>query len=77
MDRPLTYQIQVQGKLDDSWSGWFGGMTVRLESGGDGGPITTLTGRVADQSALHGILAKIGYLNLTLVSVSRIERDSE
>ena len=39
--------------------------------------ITTLTGPVADQAALRGILTKVWDLNLTLISVTRIERDSK
>ena len=63
---PMTYQIQVQGRLDEGWSDWFSGMTVTFESG-----VTTLTGPVADQAALRGILTKIWDLNLTLLSVTR------
>jgi hypothetical protein len=69
---PMTYQIQVQGRLDKDWSDWFSGMTVTFEGG-----VTTLTGTVADQSALRGILTKIWDLNLTLISVRRIEADGE
>lgn len=25
-DKVQTYQIAVQGRLDESWSSWFGGM---------------------------------------------------
>ena len=71
-DGPMTCQIQVQGRLDEGWSDWFSGMTVTSESG-----VTTLTGTVADQAALRGILTRIWDLNLALVSVSRIEMDSE
>ena len=70
-----VYQIKVQGKLDDKWSDWFGGMTVTVQSESNDAPITTLTGAVADQSALRGILTKIWDLNLTLISVNRIEID--
>jgi hypothetical protein len=69
------YQIKVQGKLDEGWSDWFSGMTVTFEEGST--PITTLTGTVADQAALRGILCKLWDLNLTLVSVRRIEVDGE
>ncbi|MBL7065918.1 MAG: hypothetical protein ISS49_17210 [Anaerolineae bacterium] len=62
----MTYQIQVQGRLDEDWSDWFSGMTVTFESG-----VTTLTGPVADQAALRGILTRIWDLNLTLLSVTR------
>jgi hypothetical protein len=72
LDQPARYQIQVRGKLDASWSDWFSGMTITSESG-----ITTLTGPVADQAALRGLLSKIWDLNLILISVTRIETDSE
>jgi len=71
----VVYQIKVQGKLDEKWSDWFGAMTVTVQSEGSDGPITTLIGAVADQSALRGILTKIWDLNLTLISVTRIEMD--
>jgi len=39
----------------------------------DGQPITTLTGPVADQAALRGILNKLWDLNLTLLGVNRMD----
>jgi hypothetical protein len=72
-----AYQIRVQGSLDESWSDWFDGMSVVAERGSDESPITTLTGVVADQSALRGILEKVWNLNLTLFSVTRIEVDPQ
>jgi hypothetical protein len=68
---PMTYLIQVEGKLDEGWSEWFRGMTVTFERAGDGSPITTLTGPVADQAALRGILNRIWDLHLTVLSVTR------
>ena len=67
----VTYQIQVEGKLDEGWSGWFKDMTVTFERGSEGSPITTLTGPVADQAALRGILNRIWDLHLTVLSVTR------
>lgn len=72
LDQPARYQIQVRGKLDESWSDWLSGMTITSESG-----ITTLTGPVADQAALRGLLSKIWDLNLVLISATRIEVDSK
>lgn len=72
-----VYQIRVEGELDQSWSDWFSGVKVVTESQGGGPPITTLTGVMADQSALRGMLSKIWDLNLTLVSVTRLGSDSE
>jgi hypothetical protein len=74
-----TYQIQVQGQLDETWSQWFHGLTVTVENGSSDGrfgnaethAVTTLTGPVADQAALRGVLTRILDLNLVLISVTR------
>ncbi len=67
-----VYQIKVQGRLDESWSGWFNSMAIAFE-----GNTTTLTGAVVDQAALRGILSRLWDLNLALISVNQIEPDSE
>jgi hypothetical protein len=71
-DERATYQIKVQGRLDDRWSEWFSGLTITVES--ENPPVTKLVG-VIDQSALRGILTKIWDLNLALISVAPIEAD--
>lgn len=71
------YQIRVQGCIGGRWIHWFEGMTVTFEGEGHDSPITTLTGVVADQAALRGILNRIWDLNLTLISVTRVEEDSK
>jgi hypothetical protein len=70
-----TYQIVVQGNLDPSWSDWFSGMTIAFTAGPDGTLTTTLTGAVADQAALRGILSKLWDLNLTLLWVGQVEQE--
>jgi hypothetical protein len=73
-DEQVIYQIKVKGILDEQWSDWFDGMTVKPHSHED----TTLTGLIRDQAALHGLLSKIRDLGLTLLSVRRIDSiDSE
>ena len=72
MDQPAMYQIKVQGRLDEDWSDWFSGMTVTVECQEDGPTITTLTGTVPDQAALHGLLNRIRDLNLPLLDVRRV-----
>ena len=74
LDRPVTYEIQVQGWLDESWSDWFDGMAVAPEASADGTSITRLTGTVVDQSALHGLLRKLYDLGLPLLSVTCTSR---
>jgi hypothetical protein len=68
MAKEIVYQIKLEGELDARWSAWFNSLSVCV-----GEEITTLTGPVADQAALRGILNKIWDLNLTLVSVVRLE----
>jgi len=66
-----TYQIRLQGHLDDRWSAWLGGLTVTHERDGT----TLLYGALADQAALYGILIKLRDLSLPLVCVQRAERE--
>jgi len=73
LDRPATYRIKVPGELDASWSDWAGGMTITVESGGDDPPVTVLTGTVADQAALQGLLRRLYSLGLPLISVNCVE----
>ena len=63
------YQIRVKGHLDDKWSDWFEGLVITLEANGE----TLLSGPVADQAALYGLLKKVRNLGLTLLSVNRVE----
>ena len=68
--RPAAYQIQVQGRLSPRWLPWFDDLAITAIPGDDGATITTLSGPIADQAALRGILNKLWDLNLTLLSVT-------
>jgi len=72
MNMPQVYEIRVEGHLTDRWSDWFEGLAIRKEAG----DYTLLTGLLADQAALYGVLTKIHNLNLILVSVQR-SRESD
>jgi hypothetical protein len=63
------YEIRINGHLAPSWSEAFDGMQLTQTRGGE----TLITGRVADQAALHGLLARIRDLNLALISVTRVK----
>jgi hypothetical protein len=63
------YEIRVEGHLNADWSDWLAGLAVRQEANGE----TILSG-LLDQAALHGVLAKIRDLGLTLVAVQRVDR---
>jgi hypothetical protein len=68
---PARYEIRIQGVLDARWSAWFEGLRVTSDQAGQ----TTIAGPVADQAALHGLLAKIRDLGLPLLSVRRLDPD--
>ena len=68
----MRYEILVQGVLDGRWSSWFDGLHV---SGDANVGTTTIAGHVADQAALHGLLAKVRDLGLPLLAVRRIGSD--
>jgi hypothetical protein len=65
----VHYEITVEGILDSRWSAWFDGLQLTSDASGR----TTITGLVADQAALHGLLARIRDLGLTLLAVRRAE----
>ncbi len=68
---PLVYQIRIKGHLGPHWSDWFEGLTITLEANGD----TLLTGPVADQAALYGVLRKVRDVGLPLRSVVCVQPD--
>jgi len=77
LDQSATYQIRVPGHLDESWSEWAGGMTITVESEGDGSPVTALTGVVTDQAALQSLLRRLYSLGLPLISVKWVGSGKE
>lgn len=68
-----VYQIRVKGHLDPRWADWVTGLTLTHRADGT----TLLSGPVADQAALHGLLAVIRDLGLPLLAVTQINAGSE
>ena len=68
---PGRYEIRVKGHLANRWAAWFDGMTLTHSSDGT----TIISGPVADQAALHGLLQRVRDLGIPLVSVNRADRD--
>ena len=68
-DRPATYQISVQGRIDPDWSDRLSGMTIRLIAEEARPPVTTLDGELSDQAALLGVLNSLYELHLPVLSV--------
>lgn len=65
------YRITLEGYLDECWADWFAGFTIT--SRGHNGELTILTGPVADQAALRGLLNQIWDFNLALVAIERLD----
>ena len=64
-----NYHIRVKGHLDEKWADWFEGFVMTTRDDGE----TLLSGAVADQAALHGVLAKISGLGLPLLLVAQTD----
>lgn len=71
MDEPDRYEIRIKGHLDMRWAEWFEGLTITREGNGE----TLLTGPVADQAALHGLLRKVRDLGMVLIAVNTTTPD--
>jgi hypothetical protein len=68
-----VYEIRIKGHLDGRWSEWFAGLEITNLENGE----AVISGDVADQSALHGVLNKIRDLNLPLIAVNGVGPDYE
>ena len=69
----MRYEIRVRGVLDDHWSAWFDKLQITREPG----DVTVLTGPVADQAALHGLLTRVRDLALPLLSVRYLDAQDD
>jgi hypothetical protein len=66
-----VYRIVVRGELSDRYAVAFEGMQMQAKDGQ-----TILTGEVADQPHLHGILDRISALGLKLLSVQDLSEEA-
>ena len=62
------YRIELQSEIDGDWSTWLGNFELTHTPAGH----TILTGEVADQAALHGLLARIRDLGIPILLVARL-----
>ena len=75
LDCPAAYRIEVQGYLDEKWSDWFDNMAIVPLVDEEGVYVTSLTGTVIDQAALHGMLRKLYDLGLPVLSINPPDRN--
>ncbi len=69
----LRAEIRVKGQIAEHWSDWFEEFEITHTDQDE----TILTGDIADQSALYGLIAKLRDLGLSLISVNSTEIESE
>ena len=82
MDQPQfnglgVYEIKVNGHLGEQWSPWFEGLKITTGFDEDGIPVTTFKGLIVDQSALHGVIARIRDIHMPLISVNQIKPERQ
>ncbi len=70
---PAVYRIRIQGILDKNWSDYYSGMTIKHKGDPKGYAMTILMGRVADQSALIGVLNSLYDIGYPILSVEYLE----
>jgi len=68
-DERATYHIRIRGQLDESWSDNLSGMKIMPVSKPEGLRETILTGELADQAALMGVLNTLYDMGYLLISV--------
>lgn len=67
------YEIHLKGHLDREWEDWFAGFSLSHRANGT----TVLSGPIDDQPALHGLLARINQLGLSLLKVERVNQEED
>lgn len=64
------YQITIQGTLGRNLFHWFDGMSITSPVESD---LTILSGEIADQPKLRGLLNTLWDLNLNIISVIKLQ----
>ena len=70
--KPSRYEFRIRGRLGERLLSSFEGFDAQIQ------PVETiLSGSVADQAALHGVLEQIESLGLELVEVRQVDERRE
>ena len=76
-DRPGFYNIQVVGKLDECWLAHLEHLDISIVSWGSYPKVTQISGWLADQSALSGLLELLNDLGRVILTVERRELETD
>jgi hypothetical protein len=74
-DRPGLYQIRIVGQLDERWLAHLEGLEILTASWGKYHQVTQISGWLADQTALSGLLDLLSDLGRVILTVERFEMD--
>ncbi len=74
-EAPACFRIRVQGELDEDWIDCLGGMSVETIHTEDCLPVSVLSGRLFDQTALVGVLNTLYEMHLPLLSVELVNKE--
>jgi len=72
LQQPSKYRIRVKETLDHHFDAWLDDLTFIHQENGE----TLLVGCFTDQPALRGFLDQLWNLNITVITVERIENES-
>lgn len=72
---PLCYTIEIAGKVAEDWLDWFRGLQITFKTSGSGSLMSTIYTAPIDQAELRGILNKVWDMNLSLISIKRIDTE--
>ena len=73
MNEPATYRISILGTMDKKWSDYYGSMTIEHERVLNQYPVTILTGLMAGQSVLVGVINTLYNFGYPLLLVECVE----
>ena len=71
-DQSNNYRIRVKETLDRHFTDWLGNLILIPQESGE----TLLIGSFTDQPALRGFLEQLWNLNITVITVERIENEN-
>jgi len=71
------YQIRVQGKLNKCWLEYLNGLNIAISSWGQYSEVTLISGWLADQTALGGLLDLLNDLGVVILTVERHEEEKD
>jgi hypothetical protein len=69
MSDSMFCEIRIKGHLAQQWSDWLGGLAIENQPDG----CARLSGSLADQAALYGVLCQVRDLGVVLVSIHCVQ----